>query len=205
VLLDHPRLAEKTLHIVTLAPEQECFWDRGISYLYEDLRSLPMRDGCYGVVASVSTLEHVGCDNAFYTGVADQEKLQLDGFCAAACELFRVLEPGGRFLVTVPFGAYQFHGAFQQFDRSRLTMLEAALSPVAELSETFYRYGVNGWQLSSAAECGDLEYVAWVSEYMRTRQWPNPDHEPDFAAAARAVACVSVTKRAGIIAAIAEG
>jgi hypothetical protein len=197
LLLDHPRLAEKSLHIVTLAPEAECFWDRGISYLFEDLRCLPMRDDWYGVVASVSTLEHVGCDNAFYIGVTDSGGgHRLDDFGAAAGELFRVLEPGGQLLITVPYGRYQFHGAFQQFDRSRLTRLQAALSPVTTLSETFYRYDAGGWQVATDVECADREYVSWVSEYMRTRQWPSPHHEPDFAAAARAVACVAVTKRA---------
>jgi hypothetical protein len=193
-LLDHPRLAEKPLHIVTLAPEAEAFWARGISYVFEDLRRLPMRDGWYDVIASVSTLEHVGCDNAFYTGVADETPHELDGYCAAAQELFRVLAPGGLFLITVPYGRYQFHGAFQQFDRARLTRLENALSPLASLTETFYRYDARGWQIASDADCAHLEYVAWVSEYMRTRQWPDPVLEPDFAAAARAVACVFVIK-----------
>src|SRR5436190_14422667 len=40
-LIDHPRLRDKQLHICTLAPETRCFWRRGISYAYDDLRRLP--------------------------------------------------------------------------------------------------------------------------------------------------------------------
>src|SRR5262249_39364081 len=60
-------IAEKKLHILTLAPEEKCFWERGISYLFEDLREVPVRSEYYDVVACISTLEHVGCDNTFYT------------------------------------------------------------------------------------------------------------------------------------------
>src|SRR3954454_12407795 len=45
-LLDQPALQEKQLHICTLAPESECFWQKGkgVSYLFDDLRNLPYRD-----------------------------------------------------------------------------------------------------------------------------------------------------------------
>ena len=61
--------------------------------------------------------------------------------------------------------------------------------------ETFYRYSRDGWQMAQDEECADCEYVAWVSEFMRTGLAPEPrQHEPDYAAAARAVACVKVMK-----------
>jgi len=55
-LLELPVVAEKRLHIVTLAPEPDCFWQRGISYVFEDLRTLPFKDDFYDVVVCVSTL-----------------------------------------------------------------------------------------------------------------------------------------------------
>ena len=57
----------ENLHVVTLAPEEQSFTQRGVSYVYEDLRDLPYRDGWFDVVACVSTLEHVGMDNQLYS------------------------------------------------------------------------------------------------------------------------------------------
>ena len=62
-----PEWKKKTLHIMTLSPEGQAFWRSGISYIYDDLRSIPMRDEIYGTVICISTLEHIGFDNSFYT------------------------------------------------------------------------------------------------------------------------------------------
>jgi hypothetical protein len=72
-LLERDALAAKRIHVVTLAPEAQCFWGRGVSYVFEDLRALPFRDGTYDIVVSVSTIEHVGCDK-HYRGV-DEDTL----------------------------------------------------------------------------------------------------------------------------------
>lgn len=193
LMLDQPALAEKRLHIFTLVPEKECFWDRGISYIYDDLRALPFRDALYDVVVSVSTLEHVGCDNAFY-GAPDAAG-SIHDFRDVVRELRRVLLPGGLFLLTVPYGVYQFHGAFQQFDRSRLSMAVEAFGPTTFASEHFYRYSAAGWQTARDEDCADAKYVAWVAELMQTGRWnAEQQHEPDFAAAARAVACVRLIR-----------
>jgi SAM-dependent methyltransferase len=194
MLLDRPALAEKTLSIVTLAPEEHCFWQRGISYIFDDLRTLPFKDAAFDIVVSVSTLEHVGCDNTFYAGQATVER-RLHDYVIASRELGRVLKPGGLLLLTVPYGVYEFHGTFQQFDRVRLSRAEDALGPMTSMSETFYRHFASGWQLTDADSCADARYVAWVSELMRTRVWPGDmPPEPDYAAAARAVACVRAIK-----------
>jgi SAM-dependent methyltransferase len=195
LLLERPVIAEKKLHIVTLAPEPECFWQQGISYLFEDLRALPVKDEVYDVVVSLSTLEHVGCNNTFYSARGTTSEDRRDDFVLAAGEMTRVLKPGGLLLLTVPYGAYQFHGAFQQFDRSRLTRAEEAFGRMTSIVECFYRYSPTGWQVARADECKDCEYVAWVAELMRTGRRPETvTPEPDSAAAARAVACVRMIK-----------
>jgi SAM-dependent methyltransferase len=194
-LLDQPALADKRLHIVTLAPEAVCYWQRGISYLFEDLRGLPLQDSVYDMVICVSTLEHVGCDNTFYTGPTPSAEQRVDDFPLAVRELHRVLKAGGQLLLTVPYGRYQYHGAFQQFDRRRLRQAEEAFGDMEGLTERFYRISRQGWQLGSEEECSDCEYVQWVADLMRTGCWPDPPRlEIDYAAAARAVACVRMIK-----------
>ena len=97
-----PRADE--LHIATLAPEEHSFPQLGISYLYTDLRALPLADATYDRVLSLSTLEHVGTDTSYYggeTAVADDPQREL---LAAVAELRRVLRPGGDLYITVPVG-----------------------------------------------------------------------------------------------------
>jgi SAM-dependent methyltransferase len=194
-VLDHPSFATLRIHILTLAPEKACYWHRGISYAYDDMRSLPFKDGLFDIVAAVSSIEHVGCDNSFYTGVHAAGEPRLDDFSLAMRELARVLRPGGLLLFTVPYGQHQFHGAFQQFDRRCLTRAETASDRLSLIDESFYRYTIEGWRIARDQDCRACEYVAWVSDLMRTRQWPaTPLVDTDHAAAARAVACVQMMK-----------
>jgi SAM-dependent methyltransferase len=180
-ILDLPLLREKTIHIVTIAPEPECFWWKGVSYLYADLRALPVRDDYYDEAVCVSTLEHVGRDNSLYTGSASVA----DGdFLPAVRELRRVLKPGGVLLLTVPFGRRTELGFQLQFDLALVEQVRGAFQPAASRLDVF-RYSASGWEVSDAASAADAEYFD-----VRTA----PHFDPDFAAAARAVACLELRK-----------
>jgi len=179
-----PRVSE--LHIVTLRPERQAAWQRGVSYTFADVRELPYRDDLFAVVACVSTLEHVGMDNRAYgddrppAADADAERLR------AASELWRVVKPGGSLLITVPCGRYADHGWFATLDVARLEAIAGRLCPEAFTIELF-RVGRDGWRRAPASAVSGL-----VSRDSR--------REPvdrDGAVAARAVACVRLTKSAG--------
>ena len=49
-------------------PRSSSFPQLGVSYLYADLRELPLADATYDRVLSISTLEHVGMDTSYYGG-----------------------------------------------------------------------------------------------------------------------------------------
>lgn len=87
-----------------------------------DVRGLPFPDRSLDQVLLVSTLEHVGADNAVY-GV------EAEGGPAARAdalrELRRVLARGGSLLVTVPLGEPGDHGWFRQEDERGWTSLFA--------------------------------------------------------------------------------
>ena len=103
-VLDRLRDRMDELDIVTLAPEPGTVPDVRARYVYADLRSLPMRDATYDRVVSISTLEHVGMDNAYY-GAEDRVTTDPQPeLLAAVRELRRVLKPGGECLITVPGG-----------------------------------------------------------------------------------------------------
>ncbi len=100
-------------------------------------------------------------------------------------ELNRVLKPGGRLWLTVPYGKYQNMGWQQQFDR---LLLQHAIEDFGgEVSQrVFYKYCADGWQISDAEACASCEYF----DIHKRKEF-----DPDNAAAARAVACLELLKK----------
>lgn len=191
-VLAHPHLRARTLHILTLAPEDVCFWHRGISYLFGDLRDIPIREGFYDAVACVSTLEHVGYDNAHYTGRAG-EGSDRDAFRIVMAELARVLKPGGTLLLTVPFGLRREYDRLQVFDAARLDDAIRAFGSARDVQTTFFRYSAEGWNVATRDASADAEFVDRFAS--RDRAAGDPFRiEPDRAVAARAVACVRMVR-----------
>lgn len=156
------------LHIVTAAPEERAYPELGVSYLFADLRALPLRSDYYDTICSISSLEHVGMDNSAYGG-PPRESDPNAAATAALTELKRVLAPGGRLLVTVPYGAGEDHGWFRQYGETELTTLTEDLGG-DRVDVTVFAYS-QGWQRSSPAAAAGARYG-------------------DCAVAARAVACL---------------
>ena len=172
----HDSFRDKSLHIMTLAPEYNCFWQRGISYIFGDLRDIPIRDSYYDTIACISVLEHVGLDNTVYSSDELYNQNAPDDFITVMHELRRVLKPGGRLLLTVPFGTYQHLGWLQQFDRDLLSRAIVAFGSAHPSVEEFYRYHPHGWAKVEAEDCKDCRYADGPTS------------------AANAVACVRLTR-----------
>jgi len=175
-----PRIRD--LCVATIEPEPTAFLRRRVSYVYADLRDLPFRDGHFDIVASVSTLEHIGMDNSRYGSALSRSSGPDRELRAAVEELVRVLAPGGSLFVTVPYGVPEDHGWLRQFDRGGLERIVEAATPSSS-SIAVYRYSRSGWQLS------DLEAAADARYRVRERE-PRPK---DDASNARAVACLRLT------------
>jgi len=198
-LLDLPVLRSKLIHILTLAPEERCFWRNGVSYLFHDLRNIPIRDNFYDTIVCISTLEHIGCDNSTFTGKDSDCEHRPQDFIVAIQELCRVLKPGGSLFITVPFGVYSHLGVQQQFDRKMLSKVVEILAELGEVTESFFLYSANGWNVATEADCVGCHYVEWSIELWTNGELPNPiPEEPDRAVAARAVACVRMIKNVGV-------
>jgi SAM-dependent methyltransferase len=182
-VLDRFQPRTDDLHIATLAPEERSYPERGISYLYADLRALPYRDAIFDTVLCISTLEHVGMDNRIYGATSGREADPRRQAWAALAELRRVLRPGGTALVTVPYGRREDHVWLRQLDRPEVEELVAAFGP-SEHEITVYGYTPDGWRLSDLDTPRDARY----RDYTR-----DPTPVDDLAAAARAVACLRLT------------
>jgi SAM-dependent methyltransferase len=186
-------MAGRRLHVLTLAPEKRAFWTLGVSYLYGDLRRTALRDDYFDAVACISTIEHVGMDNEYY---AEGREAARPGASTdhleAVKELRRVLRPGGRLLITFPFGRYENHGWFQQLDAGMVDGLREAFAP-ARSAEHLFRYGPDGWQRSDRASCAGCEFFdVRASRYFDPRS--SLDFPPDGRAGEQAVACLELQK-----------
>lgn len=183
-LLSHDKLRNKTTSIFTLAPEPECYWKWGISYVYGDLRDCCFRDEYFDYIASVSTLEHVGMDNTrFYTSDSSKNEYRPESYMRALSELRRVLKLGGVLYLTLPYGSAKNYGWLQIFDSTKIEKVLNVFCPAA--SQAFYfRYTSLGWQVASKDDCQNARYYDPVH---------NGATAPDFAAA-EAVVCLELVK-----------
>jgi len=184
--LNHEHVLERflrrcdDLQVVTLAPEAESFSELGVVYSYADVRDLPYPDHSFDTVVAASTLEHVGMDTTVYGRPGGRLPEPAGEVDRALSELARVLAPGGKLLVTVPYGRAQDHQWFRQFGREDVEQL-IAYGKWASTTVTAYRYSSQGWQLSDLDEAGGETY--WDHH-------DDPVVPDDRAAAARAVACL---------------
>ena len=179
-------LARLKLTISTLAPEANCFWRRGISYAFEDLRHLAYRDGQFDAVACLSTLEHIGMDNTLlYTGDPAKREQALRDYLAAIREFQRVLAPGGCLLLSMPYGREQVAPWFQQFTAAMIEECCAAFGP-ATVERRFFRYSQAGWAEAAQADCDAAVYFDVHDAHAAWR--------PGDPAAAGAVVCLKLVK-----------
>jgi SAM-dependent methyltransferase len=184
-LLSREPLRSKKLFISTLAPENTCFWEKGVSYIYEDLRDACYKDVFFDWVVSISTIEHIGLDNTMlYTSDESKNESTHDSYLEAIREYYRVLKPGGVLYLTFPFGKHVNHGWFQVFDRDMLDNLIDVFSPTSA-KEFHFRYEPNGWKISSRKHSCNATYFDIHKQ---------KTYDKDFAAASRSVACLKLQK-----------
>ena len=114
----------------------------GISGVAGDALALPFRPGVFDLILAISAIEHIGRDNSIYGG-REQAEREL-GDLEAAAGLASLLRPGGRLLITLPFGRLEDHGWFIQYDLHRIRALVECSGCEATLTE-YYAYGADGW------------------------------------------------------------
>ena len=182
-ILDRDPLRKADLTIMTLAPEKRCYWYKGCSYVFGDFRKTKFKDATFDTIISISTLEHVGLDNTLlYTNDLEKAETNKHGFVDAIREFRRILAPGGRCLITVPYGKYENFEWFQVFDREMIQLLIETFSP-SSFDLEFFQYSKAGWQ--RASEMQVVNATAFDPHSGRGRL-------DDQAGCARAIACIQL-------------
>lgn len=184
-ILSHGKLSDKKLFISTLVPERHCFYQRGVSYVYQDLRDMCYKNDYFDWIVSLSTLEHVGMDNTMiYTkDLAKRENDPL-AYLLAIKEFRRILKPGGVLYLSVPFGRYKNHGWFQVFDGGMVDRIINSFSP-SVVVENYFKYEPEGWRAAFREECKEaLSYDMITQKTL----------DDDYAAASRANVCLELVK-----------
>jgi glycosyltransferase involved in cell wall biosynthesis/SAM-dependent methyltransferase len=178
-----PRMDD--LHIVTLSPEEESFPELGVSYVFADLRDLPFRDSTYDHIVSISTLDHVGMDNARFGADAPSAEDPQEQSIRAVGELRRVLRPGGDLYLTLPVGQGERFAWVRSFTGEELDQLVEAFEP-ADVTMAFFRHEAStGWRRAERDEVASARYRDHFS---------SGPVGPDRVAAAEAVACVHLVR-----------
>jgi SAM-dependent methyltransferase len=121
-----------------------------------DVRDLPFEDGRFDVAFCVSTLEHIGRDNATYDVDAPRDER---GDEADLRELRRVLAGDGRLLVSVPTGVHDDQG--WQLQREPLAWVELfERCGFLVYEDELYVRGGDGWRAASLDEAQRATYAA---------------------------------------------
>lgn len=182
-ILSRDPFRKADLTIMTLAPEKRCYWYQGYSYVFGDFRKTRFEAGTFNTIVSISTLEHVGLDNTLlYTSDPTKSETDKRGFVSAAREFRRILAPGGRCLITVPFGKHENFGWFQVFDKDMIRTLIDAFGP-SSFDLEFFAYDRAGWRRASEGEV--VEAKAYDPHSGRGEL-------DDRAGCARALACIEL-------------
>ena len=150
-ILNNNIIARKEKTILTFYPETPNFNERKISYIYADLRDIPFKDNYFDEIVCMSTLEHIDMDNTMYgykESFNPNASVKSYDYLIAVDELVRVLKNQGLLLITFPFGSFENHGFFQQFDEEMVIRMQKKLLSTGSCISTFFRYTPDGWLLS---------------------------------------------------------
>lgn len=126
-----------------------------------DIRESGYDTEFFDFILCVSTIEHVGRDNAKHYKPVAEIPNESCGVSKpdvnALAEMLRILKSGGKLIVTVPFGKFADYGWFINYDSRALGKLLTGITR-DNIREEFFKYSSAGWAPCSAEELIDISY-----------------------------------------------
>ncbi len=182
-LLENEILLKKRIVVFNLTKERRI--DRkDLSYVRGDLRKTGFEDEAFDEIVCLSTLEHIGMDNVrVYTNDERFCEARPQDYLIAVKELRRLVRKGGRVFLTVPYGRYENLSWLQQFDEVMIRRIIEVFGS-GHVAVNYYTYTPGGWKAGQVTQCSDNRYF----DVHASKKF-----DADFAAAARAVACIEIT------------
>lgn len=184
-IVEHPLIKKKELTIYTFYPEYNCFFNNRINYVYGDLRKMYFKDNCFEEIVSQSTIEHIDMNNSIYGYEGDVSNEKSYEYLIAVKEMVRILKPGGKLLLTFPFGKYENHGFFQQFDREMVQKILDLFTGAGITTMDLFKYEKSGWRFAH------MDELAEVTSY---NPHTGKGKSDDGAAHCRSISCIEFIK-----------
>ncbi len=158
-IVDHSFFTNSNLHIYTFYPEKYNFNRDHVHYEYGDLRKMCYADQSFDVVVSHSTIEHIDMDNQIYgydISKNENTKKKSYEYLNAVIEMLRVVRPGGKILLTFPYGTFKHYGFFQQFDEEMVQKIIILLDKEGTSTIEYGKYHPSGWSFAQKEECDSM-------------------------------------------------
>lgn len=185
-IVEQELIKQKELTIYTYYPEGNCFFQKRINYMFGDLRELCFKDDYFDTIVSQSTIEHIDMDNSIYGYGGNEIRNEKSyEYMKAVNELVRVLKSKGKLLITFPFGKFENHGFFQQFDKEMLDRILDYFKNKGIVEITCFKYEKEGWRFAKQEELGEV-----ISFNPHTGKGKGDDG----AAHCRSIACIEFIK-----------
>lgn len=186
--LNTPEMKQKKVVIYSLEMDKVIL-DPRLSYIHGDFREPVLKDGIFDAIVCISTVEHIGMwpiPKPPYEVTLKQPQPEKDllAYRGVMKTFHDLLKPGGKLLLTVPYGKAEDQDWLQVFGAEQIADVKKSFGGKCD-SETYYRHDADGWHTTAPEECAELEFFNIV----RT-----PEFAPDYAAAARAVACLELVR-----------
>jgi hypothetical protein len=121
-----------------------------------DVRHPVFREGSFQLILCISTIEHIGRDNSGYGLPAEPRSPAEAPDHQTIRQLADWLAPGGRLLLTVPFGKFEDHGWLINYDAEHLDAL-VKVSGLDIVSARYYEQR-GGWVACNRDEVRNRGY-----------------------------------------------
>jgi len=119
-----------------------------------DIRASGYPSDFFELIFCISTIEHVGRDNARHYSPIAELPPEPEPDRAALVEMLRIVRPAGKIVVTVPFGKFEDHGWFINYDAANIARLFRGVAK----SEEYFQYTSEGWRACAPQELSETGY-----------------------------------------------